>query len=56
MDRCICKGNYVNYVKINMPYDICFCPVSIPANRLIDWEDYDCTHFGAASQENEHQS
>ena len=55
MDRCICKGNYVNYVKINMPYDIYFYPISILGNRLIDWENYDYTHFGAATQENEHQ-
>jgi len=25
-------------------------------NRLIDWGNYDYTHFGAATQENEHQS
>jgi hypothetical protein len=43
MDRCICKGNYVNYVKINMPYDIYFYPISILGNRLIDWENYDFT-------------
>jgi len=34
MDRCICKRNYVNYVKINMPYDICFYLRAIFDKRL----------------------